>query len=127
MRDADVAAEASGISKARLLIAVFMLAGALAAMAGGLFASLQTYITPDAFTFELSLLLFIAILIGGRGSILGPLIGTIVLTHPAGAESPRRSPPWSTFLYAVLLSGRSCWPVPGGHCRPARLQEPRAR
>ncbi|MDB5314803.1 MAG: hypothetical protein JWO24_647, partial [Rhodospirillales bacterium] len=80
VRDADVAAEATGIDKARLLILVFILAGALAAMAGGLFASLQTYITPDAFTFELSLLFFISVLIGGRGSILGPLIGTIVLT-----------------------------------------------
>jgi len=40
-------------------------------VAGGLFASLQSYITPDAFTFEMSVLFFIAILIGGRGSILG--------------------------------------------------------
>jgi ABC-type branched-subunit amino acid transport system ATPase component/ABC-type branched-subunit amino acid transport system permease subunit len=101
VRDADVAAEASGISKARLLIAVFMLAGALAAMAGGLFASLQTYITPDAFTFELSLLFFIAVLIGGRGSILGPLIGTIVLTILPEIAAPLAA--WSTFLYAVLL------------------------
>jgi branched-chain amino acid transport system permease protein len=29
-----------------------------------LFASLQTYITPDAFTFDLSVMFFIAILIG---------------------------------------------------------------
>lgn len=101
VRDADVAAEASGISKAHLLIAVFMLAGALAAMAGGLFASLQTYITPDAFTFELSLLFFIAVLIGGRGSILGPLIGTIVLTILPEIAAPLAA--WSTFLYAVLL------------------------
>jgi ABC-type branched-subunit amino acid transport system ATPase component/ABC-type branched-subunit amino acid transport system permease subunit len=101
VRDADVAAEASGISKARLLISVFMLAGALAAMAGGLFASLQTYITPDAFTFELSLLFFIAVLIGGRGSILGPLIGTIVLTILPEIAAPLAA--WSTFLYAVLL------------------------
>lgn len=101
VRDADVAAEASGISKARLLVAVFMLAGALAAMAGGLFASLQTYITPDAFTFELSLLFFIAVLIGGRGSILGPLIGTIVLTILPEIAAPLAA--WSTFLYAGLL------------------------
>lgn len=101
VRDADVAAESSGISKARLLIAVFMLAGALASMAGGLFASLQTYITPDAFTFELSLLFFIAVLIGGRGSILGPLIGTIVLTILPEIAAPLAA--WSTFLYAVLL------------------------
>ncbi|MBR0655910.1 branched-chain amino acid ABC transporter ATP-binding protein/permease [Plastoroseomonas arctica] len=101
VRDADVAAEATGIDKARLLILVFILAGALAAIAGGLFASLQTYITPDAFTFELSLLFFISVLIGGRGSILGPLLGTIVLTLLPEVAAPLAA--WSTFLYAALL------------------------
>ncbi len=101
VRDAEVAAEAAGISKPRMLIAVFLLAGALAAIAGGLFASLQTYITPDAFTFDLSILFFIAILIGGRGSILGPMLGTIILTILPEIAAPLAA--WSTFLYAVLL------------------------
>jgi branched-chain amino acid transport system permease protein len=101
VRDADVAAEANGIGKARLLIPVFLLGGALAALAGGLFATLQTYITPDAFTFDLSILFFIAILIGGRGSILGPLIGTILLTILPEVAAPLAS--WSTFLYAAML------------------------
>src|ERR1700729_3715259 len=80
IRDAEVAAEASGISKPALLTGVFLFSGAVAAVAGGLFASLQSYITPDAFTLDLSVLFFIAILIGGRSSILGPLLGTILLT-----------------------------------------------
>jgi ABC-type branched-subunit amino acid transport system ATPase component/ABC-type branched-subunit amino acid transport system permease subunit len=101
VRDAEVAAESSGISKPRLLVAVFILAGALSAIAGGLFASLQSYITPDAFTIDLSILFFIAILIGGRGSILGPLLGTILLTVLPEFAAPLVA--WSTFLYAVLL------------------------
>ena len=101
IRDADVAAEAVGISKARLLITVFLFTGAAAAVAGGLFATLQTYITPDAFTFDLSILFFISILIGGRGSILGPMLGTIILTLLPEFAAPLAA--WSTFLYAVLL------------------------
>ena len=101
IRDAEVAAEATGISKPRLLTAIFLFAGALAAFAGGLFASLQTYITPDAFTFDLSVMFFIAILIGGRGSILGPMLGTIILTILPEIAAPLAA--WSTFLYAVLL------------------------
>ncbi|MBV9457193.1 MAG: branched-chain amino acid ABC transporter ATP-binding protein/permease [Bradyrhizobium sp.] len=101
VRDAEVAAEATGISKPKMLIAIFLLAGACAAVAGGLFASLQTYITPDAFTFDLSVLFFIAILIGGRGSIMGPLLGTIILTVLPEIAAPLAA--WSTFLYAVLL------------------------
>jgi ABC-type branched-subunit amino acid transport system ATPase component/ABC-type branched-subunit amino acid transport system permease subunit len=100
-REAEVAAEASGISKPTLLIAVFLFAGAAAGVAGGLFASLQTYITPDAFTFDLSLLFFIAVLIGGRGSILGPLLGTIILTLLPEIAAPLAA--WSTCVYAVLL------------------------
>jgi len=101
IRDCDVAAEATGIRKARLLMMVFVFTGASAAIAGGLFAALQTYITPDAFTFDLSVLFFIAILIGGRGSILGPLLGTIILTLLPEFAAPLAA--WSTFLYAVLL------------------------
>jgi len=111
IRDAEVAAEAAGISKARLLITVFIFTGAAAAVAGGLFASLQTYITPDAFTFDLSILFFISILIGGRGSILGPMLGTMILTVLPEIAAPLAT--WSTFLYAVLLLA-VVLAVPGG-------------
>ncbi len=101
IRDAEVAAEASGVFKPGLLVLVFLFAGATAGVSGGLFASLQTYITPDAFTFDLSLLFFIAILIGGRGSILGPLLSTVLLTLLPEVAAPLVA--WSTFLYAALL------------------------
>src|SRR5581483_2847784 len=101
IRAAEVAAESVGISKPALLVTIFLFSGALAGIAGGLFASLQSYITPDAFTFDLSVLFFIAILIGGRGSILGPLLGTIILTALPEFAAPLVA--WSTFLYAALL------------------------
>ena len=101
IRDAEVAAEACGVAKAPLLMLVFLFSGALAGVAGGLFATLQSYITPDAFTFDLSVLFFIAILIGGRGSVLGPLLATLLLTALPEFASPLVA--WSTFLYAALL------------------------
>jgi branched-chain amino acid transport system permease protein len=101
LRDAEVAAEAMGISKTHLMVTVFLFSGATAAVAGGLFATLQSYITPDAFTFDLSLLFFIAILIGGRGSVLGPLLGTVLLTALPEFAAPLVV--WSTCLYAALL------------------------
>ncbi|HEY0523067.1 MAG TPA: branched-chain amino acid ABC transporter ATP-binding protein/permease [Stellaceae bacterium] len=101
LRDAEVAAEAVGVSKTGLLLTVFLFSGAIAAVAGGLFAALQSYITPDAFTFDLSVLFFIAILIGGRGSILGPLLGTMLLTVLPEFAAPLVA--WSTFFYAALL------------------------
>ena len=101
IRDAEGGRRSLGASPSpHSWMAVFVFSGALAGVAGGLFSSLQSYITPDAFTFDLSVLFFIAILIGGRGSIMGPLPDTIILTVlPEFA----RSVAWSTFLYAALL------------------------
>jgi branched-chain amino acid transport system permease protein len=111
IRDAEVAAEACGIGKPALLTTVFLFSGAVAAVAGGLFAALQSYITPDAFTLDLSVLFFIAILIGGRSSILGPLLGTILLTVLPEFAAPLVA--WSTFLYAALLLA-IVLAIPGG-------------
>lgn len=101
VRDAEVVSESCGISKAPLFLAVFAFSGFLAGLSGSLFATLQSYITPDAFSLNLSILFFIAILIGGRGSILGPLFGTILLTLLPELAAPLVA--WSTFLYAALL------------------------
>jgi branched-chain amino acid transport system permease protein len=101
LRDAEVAAEASGVRKAPLLMSVFLFSGACAGVAGALFASLQSYITPDAFTFDLSVLFFTAILIGGRGAVIGPLLATALLTVLPEFAAPLVA--WSTFVYAALL------------------------
>ena len=101
LRDAEVAAEASGVRKAPLLLSVFVFSGATAGVAGALFASLQSYITPDAFTFDLSVLFFTAILIGGRGAVVGPLLATVLLTVLPELAAPLVA--WSTFVYAGLL------------------------
>ena len=123
IRDAEVAAEAVGICKPACWSRCSCSAAPSPAVAGGLFASLQSYITPDAFTFDLSVLFFIAILIGGRGSILGPLLGTIILTALPEFAAPLVA--WSTFLYAVLLLVIVLVDA-GRHCRDAGFQEPPA-
>ena len=101
LRDAEVAAEACGVAKTPLLLMVFIFSGAAGGVAGALFATLQSYITPDAFTFDLSVLFFTAILIGGRGAVLGPLLATGLLTVLPEFAAPLVA--WSTFLYAALL------------------------
>jgi len=101
VRDAEVAAEAMGVPIVRLKLITFTFSGGLAGVAGALFATRQTYITPDAFTFDLSGLFFIAVLIGGRGRIVGPMVGTAVLTLLPEVAAPLVA--WSTFAYAALL------------------------
>jgi branched-chain amino acid transport system permease protein len=80
IRDNPVAAQAVGVPVLRGKLAAFVFSGVSAGVAGSLFASLQSYITPDTFVFELSLFFFVCIIIGGRGSLIGPFLGTAVLT-----------------------------------------------
>ena len=62
---------------------------------------LQSYITPDTFVFELSLFFFVCIIIGGRGSILGPFLGTVVLTALPELVAPLAK--LGNFFYGLLL------------------------
>lgn len=101
VRDSDVAARACGISVYRAKLTVFVFSGFTAGVGGALFASLQTYITPDTFRFELGLFFFTCIIVGGRGSIVGPFVGTVVLTALPDVAAPLAK--LGTFFYGLVL------------------------
>ena len=101
IRDSEITAMAVGISLYRAKLIVFVFSGITAGIAGALFASLQSYITPDTFVFELGLFFFVCIIIGGRGSILGPFIGTIILTALPELVAPLAK--LGNFFYGLTL------------------------
>jgi branched-chain amino acid transport system permease protein len=101
IRDSVVTAEAVGIPVFRAKLTVFVFSGLTAGVAGALFGSIQSYITPDTFIFELGLFFFVCIVIGGRGSILGPFIGTAVLTALPELVAPLAK--LGNFFYGLLL------------------------
>ena len=101
IRDNPVTAQAVGVPLFRAKLVVFVFSGVTAGVAGALFASLQSYITPDTFVFELSLFFFVCIIIGGRGSIIGPFIGTVVLTALPELVAPLAK--LGHFFYGLLL------------------------
>lgn len=89
-RDNEAAAQSFGISLLRARLQAFALSGGAAALAGSLFAYQQAGVKADAFSVGQSLLVFTFTVIGGLGSVGGPLIGFAVLavlslttgTHP---------------------------------------------
>jgi ABC-type branched-subunit amino acid transport system ATPase component/ABC-type branched-subunit amino acid transport system permease subunit len=101
VRDSEVTAKAVGIPVLRLKLSVFVFSGVTAGVAGAVFGSLQSYITPDTFAFEMGLFFFVCIMVGGRGNIVGPLIGTIVLTALPEIAAPLAK--LGNFLYGLLL------------------------
>lgn len=101
IRDSVVTAQAVGVPVFRAKLVVFVFSGFTAGLGGALFGSLQSYITPDTFVFELGLFFFVCIVIGGRGTVIGPLLGTAVLTALPEIVAPLAR--FSTFFYGLLL------------------------
>lgn len=73
--DATLAA-ASGLDPQAVKRKAFVLAGALAGMGGGLFAHYVTYVDADNFSLMLGIHAVAYTLIGGMGSVAGPVLGT---------------------------------------------------
>ena len=79
VRDDPVAAAVSGISPAKSKVSAFVVSSLFAAVAGAVFAQILAYVGPGAFGLGLSLSLLVGIVLGGRGSLIGALIGAVLL------------------------------------------------
>jgi len=64
-----------GVSALRYRLVAFGISGGIAAIAGGLYAQLQTFIFPAMFDFNLLVPFLVMVFVGGAGSLLGPVLG----------------------------------------------------
>jgi len=75
------AAEAVGVNSTRFKLAAHALSAALVAIAGGLYAINFQYISPaSVFDFRLSLSIVLMPIIGGVGTIAGPIFGALIVS-----------------------------------------------
>ena len=79
VRDDALAAQSLGKNPLFFTLTAFALGGALAALAGGLFAAYASYIDPTSFTLEESVFILCVVIIGGAGNLRGPMVGAVVL------------------------------------------------
>ncbi|HTY70345.1 MAG TPA: branched-chain amino acid ABC transporter ATP-binding protein/permease [Alphaproteobacteria bacterium] len=78
IRDNPQRAAAVGHAIHHYKLAAFVVAAAYGGLAGGLLGVLQAYMPPEAFTFDTSGQLVIQTVIGGAGTLFGPVIGAAV-------------------------------------------------
>lgn len=78
IRDNPLRAAAVGHNVNGYKLLVFVIAAAYGGFAGGLLGVMQGYMPPEAFTFDTSGQLVIQTVIGGTGTLFGPLVGAAV-------------------------------------------------
>jgi branched-chain amino acid transport system permease protein len=79
MREDEIAAQAMGIDIVKSKLVTFALGAFWAGIAGVLLASQTTFINPDSFTLWESIIILMAVVIGGTGSIPGVIAGALLL------------------------------------------------
>ncbi len=111
VRDSEVAAESVGINPLVTKATAFAVSAALAGAAGALYAPLSTFVTPSTFSLIQSILFVLIVLLGGVGTVFGPVVGAVVVgllpEWLSGLEDMRL-----LFFGALLLV--VLWVAPGG-------------
>ena len=79
VRDDEVAAALSGVNVARARVLAFVVSATCAGMAGALLAVITALVAPGAFTITLSIALLTGAVIGGLGTLLGAIWGSLVI------------------------------------------------
>ncbi|QDM22718.1 branched-chain amino acid ABC transporter permease [Tardiphaga sp. vice154] len=94
VRDDEIASEMIGIDTTRVKITAFVLSAICAAIAGCLFALHVRFVAPEDFTYAHSITYLAMLIVGGEGTIIGAILGAILLTF---------LPEWLRFLGTAYL------------------------
>ena len=79
IREDEVATASLGKNVRAFKVWIFVTGGALASIAGSLFAHYMTYISPANFTINDTILIFAVVIIGGTANAWGPVAGAVIL------------------------------------------------
>lgn len=101
MRDNEVCAAARGIGVAKYQLIVFAAAGFFTGLAGGVYAGVMKTFGPQVLELPTLLFLLSMMVVGGRGRVWGPILGTIALAFVD--ESFRDLAQWRNTSYALVL------------------------
>jgi ABC-type branched-subunit amino acid transport system ATPase component/ABC-type branched-subunit amino acid transport system permease subunit len=107
VKDSEVAAESIGLNPVAIKTAAFAISAVYAGVAGALFAALSGFVTPSTFAFSQSILFVLVVIIGGAGSVAGPLVGAaivVLLPEALAGLAEYRLLFFGALLLAVLLA-----------------------
>ncbi|VTU24006.1 Galactose/methyl galactoside import ATP-binding protein MglA [Variovorax sp. SRS16] len=79
LRGSPVASDCMGVSVYRYKVYAFVISAGFAGLAGSLYAYSEQYISPNTYNFELTVLFLLAVIMGGRKSRIGSLLGAAII------------------------------------------------
>lgn len=101
IRTDQLAAAALGIPVVRLKVTALAISAGLAALSGALYAYFFHFLSPDMVGTPRSLELVAMLIIGGEGTLVGPVLGSVVLTLLPTVVEPLAI--YKTFASGLLL------------------------
>ncbi len=79
LREDEIAAKAMGINVRNIKLAAFAFGALTGGVAGGLFAAMQGFISPESFGLLESIMILAMVVLGGMGHIPGVILGAVIL------------------------------------------------
>jgi len=79
LRDSPIASDCMGVSVYRYKVYAFVISAGFAGLAGSLYAYSEQYISPNTYHFELTILFLLAVIMGGRKTRSGALLGAVIV------------------------------------------------
>lgn len=101
VRENEPLAESLGISAFRYSMIAFAAGAALAGAAGSLYAHYVGFVSPDLFNFSYVTIMLIMVILGGKGTLLGPALGAVLFTFLP--ELLREAAHWRMIIFATIL------------------------
>jgi branched-chain amino acid transport system permease protein len=80
IRDSEIAGQSMGVSISRYKTIAFGIGALFGGLSGGLYALAAEYVNPDAFVFTVSITYVTMCVVGGLGTLAGPVVGASILT-----------------------------------------------
>jgi branched-chain amino acid transport system permease protein len=127
LRDDELAAAEVGIRRTPITLAVWTISGVLTGLAGALIAIQKASLEPvSAFSITFTLDMIVASVIGGIGTIVGPILGAIVIYVVRQFLQDAQS--WSSVINGILIivvirfAPRGLWGVTRDLVRTGRLR-----
>jgi ABC-type branched-subunit amino acid transport system ATPase component/ABC-type branched-subunit amino acid transport system permease subunit len=104
LRGSPVASDCMGVSVYRYKVYAFVISAGLAGLAGALYAYSEQYISPNTYNFELTVLFLLAVIMGGRKTRSGAMLGAAIVVLLPKLLDDIELFRWLAVLMAVVVS-----------------------